>query len=167
MHELSGSTHRLSPRIDITADTASVSPQEFVISMLLASSVEQLLSRVGRALEKFNVRSFPAFTQDKAIAQLKSAKFDSLILDFEDLPFATPILRAMRESKMNRASMIIGIADKPGAAHEAFQCGANLIIPRFQTTDPLTRCLRASYYLVLRNKRASLRFPLDKEVQIL
>ena len=147
-------------------EKAGVPSQEFAVVMLLVSEDDQVLSSLGRALEKFNVRCVAAFSQDQAERQLRASKVDGVILDFDEIALATAVLRMMLESKMNSASMIIATVGTAGAAREAFQRGATLTIPRLQSVDQLTRCLRSSYYLVLRNKRASIRFPLDKEIHI-
>lgn len=142
------------------------SSQEFGIAMLLVCEDGRVLDTLNRALDRFSVKTTLARTLAEARTHLQSRKFDSIVVDFQNAEVATGVLRAMRESKMNTASIIMAIADKSAESQEAFKCGATFTIPRLQTVDQAIRCLRSAYSLVLRNKRTSIRFPLDQEISI-
>jgi hypothetical protein len=67
---------------------------------------------------------------------------------------------------MNHNCTVIAIADDGRSHLEAFKSGANFTIPRVHTGDAALRCMRSSHFLILSNKRASMRFPLNVAASI-
>jgi len=135
--------------------------------MLVICEDPQVLRTLSRALERFNVSAATAEDVVEAQDQLQRGRFDTVIIDFEDPAKAAELLRTMRASKLNRSAMLIAIAESLQSSQEAFRSGATFTIPRLKLLDQAMRCLRSSYFLILRNKRASVRFTLNQDVRIL
>jgi ActR/RegA family two-component response regulator len=127
----------------------------------------QILCVLERALDRLNIQTELALDAEEANQQFASTKFDMAIVDFENTALAASIVNALRSSKMNRDCTVIAIASDAKKHQDAFKCGANFTIPPVHTADAAMRCMRSSYFLMLRNKRASVRFPLEDAVSVL
>ena len=136
------------------------------LSGLVYCGDAQLLCVLERALDRFKLETTLAVDAEEAAEQLGNSKFDVAILDFEDSETASKIVRSLRSSKINRDCTVIAIAGNFEAHKQAFKCGANFTVPRMRTADEATRCIRSSYFLILRNKRASVRFPMDETASV-
>jgi CheY-like chemotaxis protein len=143
------------------------STSDCAISMLIVCEDPQVLRTLSRALDRFNVNTTTAEDALEATDQLQRARFDTVIIDFQQPDKAAELLRTMRASKLNRTAMLIAIAETLPSSQEAFRCGATFTIPRLKFLDQAMRCLRSSYFLILRNKRASVRFSLNDDIRLI
>lgn len=131
------------------------------LSTLLVCDDPQLLKTLNRALAHFDVDTTVATDVDKAQESVLNLKFDSVIVDFKNLDMGCEVLTAARDTKLNGKTMLVAIVDDFARHRAAFDLGANFTIPRMATVDQAMRCLRSSYYMMLRKRRVSMRFPLD------
>ena len=143
-------------------ETKDSAAQTFTLSGLVLSEDTQVLCVLERALDRFKIETTVAIDREEASQQLASSKFDVVIIDFENPESAEATVRELRASKFNRECSVIAIASNFKTHQAAFKCGANFTVPRLRTADEATRCIRSSYFLILRNKRASVRFPLSE-----
>ncbi len=133
---------------------------------LLVSQDMQIVSALSRALDSFDVEPTVAKSMDKAEESIMNAKFDAIIIDLRNRDLGGEVLRAVRSTKLNRRTLIVAIADDYQLHQLAFKGGANFTIPRVSTLDQATRCLRSSYFMMLRQRRSSMRFPVDMPITI-
>jgi DNA-binding NarL/FixJ family response regulator len=143
-----------------------VEQDNFSISWLLVCEDAQVIGTLNRALESYDINTACSMNAMDAEEQLGARRFDAVIIDFSNREMGAQILQTLRKSKRNRNCTVLAIVDDPQTHRKAFQHGANFTIPQLQTVEQARRFLRSTYFLILRNKRASMRFALDESVSV-
>lgn len=125
-------------------------------------SATELLSRVlasfGVAVERFS-------EPEIAVHRLGEQRFDSLIVDFDEPETARRLLQAVLEPKAATKITIALLSDESGV-REVLKAGAKFILPKPLKADDVSASLRAATALLRRERRRSLRVPVQAPVQI-
>lgn len=125
-------------------------------------SATELLSRVlasfGVAVERFS-------EPEIALHRLGEQRFDSLIVDFDEPETARRLLQAVLEPKAATKMTIALLSDESGV-REVLKAGAKFILPKPLKADDVSASLRAATALLRRERRRSLRVPVQAPVEI-
>ncbi len=93
--------------------------------------------------------------------KLCRAKFEGVIVDLEDEEKAIELLRKLREMTSHRGAVAYAIVRDIGQKAEAFQAGANFVFERPLSSALIDRTLKASYPLLVRERRRYFRCPIQ------
>lgn len=125
-------------------------------------SATELLSRVlasfGVAVERFS-------EPEIALHRLGEQRFDSLIVDFDEPETARQLLQAVLEPKA-ATKVTIALLSEESGVREVLKAGAKFILPKPLKADDVSASLRAATALLRRERRRSLRVPVQAPVEI-
>jgi DNA-binding response OmpR family regulator len=117
---------------------------------------EDALRVLRRALEELGIEADLCGDAEQALAAVRQQKYDTLIVDCDDLPGGAELMRSLRRGSSNRAA--IGFAITNGTSvRAAFDLGANFVLEKPIAFDRAIRGLRAAHGLMMRERRRYLR----------
>jgi len=125
-------------------------------------SATELLSRVlasfGVAVERFS-------EPEIALHRLGEQRFDSLIVDFDEPETARRLLQAVLQPKA-ATKITVALLSEESGVREVLKAGAKFILPKPLKADHASASLRAATALLRRERRRSLRVPVQAPVEI-
>jgi DNA-binding response OmpR family regulator len=125
-------------------------------------SATELLSRVlasfGVAVERFS-------EPEIALHRLGEQRFDSLIVDFDEPETARRLLQAVLQPEA-ATKITIALLSEESGVREVLKAGAKFILPKPLKADGVSASLRAATALLRRERRRSLRVPVQAPVEI-
>ena len=125
-------------------------------------SATELLSRVlasfGVAVERFS-------EPEIALHRLGEQRFDSLIVDFDEPETARRLLQAVLQPKA-ATKITVALMSGESGVREVLKAGAKFILPKPLKADGVSASLRAATALLRRERRRSLRVPVQAPVEI-
>ena len=98
---------------------------------------------------------------------LSAAKYEAVLLDFDTVHEATPILTALRQSRSNENAVVFAVATDAALGQIVLENGANLILERPLEPKQIRRALYASYDLMVRERRRYFRCAVDLPVLLI
>jgi hypothetical protein len=137
---------------------------EYVRALLLSDDI-QVIGVLSHASQTMAVHLEPCCDARMAISKLCHSKFEGVMVDLE-LDGALDFLDRVRSLTSNRSAVSFAILGQNLKHADAFQSGANFVIERPLCEDAILRVLKASYPLMIREKRRYFRFPLQVEVGV-
>jgi CheY-like chemotaxis protein len=101
-----------------------------------------------------------------AIGELTSQKFDAVVVDFDDAQRATLVLQNIQLASARNAPVSVALLADPTRVREVFDAGANFVL--FKPVSPFhaEASLRAAVSLIRRERRRSLRVPVQVSVEL-
>jgi CheY-like chemotaxis protein len=120
--------------------------------------LSRVLARFGVAVERFS-------EPEIALHRLGEQRFDSLIVDFDEPETATRLLQAVSQPNAGAQITIALLSDADGD-REVLDAGAKFILHKPVEVDQAAASLRAAIALLRRERRRSLRIPVQAPVQI-
>jgi hypothetical protein len=97
--------------------------------------------------------------------ELSRTKYEALIVDFDTVSQALPIIASVRESRSNKNAVVMAVATTHKQKQEALQEGANFVFERpFEKTE-IRRVLSAAYDLMIGERRRYFRCAADLPVR--
>ncbi len=134
---------------------------------LLLSRDAGILRVMRRLLEAASVHAHVSYSPLLAAAELKRSKFDSVIVDCEDLDRAGDFLDCLRHASSSRRAIAIALLAGPHPLPTAFRLGANFALNKPLCLENAARCLRAARGLILRECQRYHRHPVHLPVSLL
>ncbi len=119
-----------------------------------------------RLLQDTSVHAQVSYSPLQAAAELKRHKFDSVIVDCEDLGPAGEFLHGLRHTSSSRRAIAIALLAGPDTVATAFRLGANFALHKPLSLEHALRCLRAARGLILRECRRYHRHPAQLPVSL-
>ncbi len=113
---------------------------------LLASAFTDESREIG--IEARSVADFDNFSQ-----QLSDAKYDGLVLDFDTVPAAIPVLGSVRKSRPNKDAVVFAVATGADRRDRALQDGAHFLLQRPIDSTEIKRTLHTAYDLMRGERR--------------
>lgn len=101
-----------------------------------------------------------------ASRKLCHAKFEAIVVDFNNPAAALELIRKPREMTSHKGSLVIAVLNSGNQMPSAFRAGASFALVKPLVPAILTRTLRASYPLMVRERRRSYRCPLQIPVEV-
>jgi hypothetical protein len=107
--------------------------------------------------------------EDEAAASeiLSRSKFDALVLDFDNVSTADPLVKSLRESPSNKNATLFAAATYGAAKQKAFDHGTSFIFERPFASEQIRLVLRTAYAQMLRERRKYFRLAVELNVSII
>ena len=123
------------------------------IRVLLVSRDDQIIKSLSQLMEQSEIHVEVMATADSAIRELCRNKYEAVVVDCQDQQNSLAFLRKQRATTSNRTAVVWGIVNSDKEMSEAFRAGANFVVGRPLSQSMLGRTLKASYPLMIREKR--------------
>jgi ActR/RegA family two-component response regulator len=101
---------------------------------------------------------------EQALAQAKRKKFDTVIVDCDDVDGGLGLLKALHDGASSRRSIAIAILNRVTSMHDAFALGAHFVLEKPIAPDRALRSFRAAKGLMLAERRRYFRQPMQTTV---
>jgi CheY-like chemotaxis protein len=123
------------------------------LEALVLSRDPQVLDTVGRVLDDANIELQVCSTADEALHVLDQRKYDTLMVDCDDVPGALDVLRQLRKGKANKSCIAFALVNGRTTVSIAFEMGANFALDKPVSAERVTRSVKAAQGLILRERR--------------
>lgn len=124
-----------------------------------ANLLTLILTELGMASEQTQSIS-------RGLELLESEHFDAIVLDYQADQSSEEFLARLRQSKKNRASMLIAVVDGDFNARPVFGLGANFVLYRPLSSERTRISLRAARGLMRRERRRAPRTPVSSRANV-
>ena len=124
-----------------------------------ASLLTLILTELGMATEH-------TASVTRGLELIESDPFDAIVLDYQADQSSEEFLARLRQSKKNRASMLIAIVDSEFNARPVFGLGANFVLYRPLSSERTRISLRAARGLMRRERRRAPRTPVNSNANV-
>jgi len=118
------------------------------------------------ALERISVRLQICEAAQPASDLLAKCKFDAVIIDCDDLPKGSDLLRNLRHTQSNAKSVSFAVVNGKTTTQQAFQWGANFVLQKPLSALHASRCFNAALNFMVRECRRYFRYPVDMPLRI-
>jgi len=132
---------------------------------LLFSKDEQAIEILTRVLSGLDVGVVCCEYADAA-RQLSEQKPDAVLVDFDSAEEATSTLQSLSQTSFANRSITVALLSDKAALRQVLGQGANFVIYKPVTEGQVAASLRAALTVIKRERRRSLRVPLQVPVQI-
>jgi CheY-like chemotaxis protein len=102
----------------------------------------------------------------EAIRELSEQKFDAVVVDFDDPARALLILQNAYPSSPRKSTVTVALLRDQGKVRTAFGAGAHFVLYKPISPEHAQASLRAATVLIRRERRRSLRVPVQVPVQL-
>ena len=136
------------------------------VRVLLVSGDIQTVATLGHLMEREGMQVEACSHSASAIRKLGECKFEAVVLDFNERAEALELLKESRKMTFNKAAVVIALLNDHHEMPSAFRGGASFVLVRPLSGMVLMQTLRASYPLMVREKRRFFRCPLQVPTHI-
>src|SRR5579863_4282314 len=143
-----------------------MSPKETVVRVLLMSTDIQVIDTLCHFMEQMAMHVEVCSDTNSAARKLCHAKFEALVVDFANPEEALELIKKPREMTSHKGVLVLAILNSSNEMPSAFRGGASFALVKPLIPAALMRTLRASYPLMVREKRRYYRCPLQIPVNI-
>jgi len=133
---------------------------------LLLSRDPDVVRVFRRALDDLAVEVEVCPRAEMAKNQLTTSKFDSVILDCDDIAMADEVLCSLQTASSNRRAIALALVNGITSMREAFAMGAHFVLEKPLTFERANRATRAAVGLMLSEQRRYFRCPLQIKVSL-
>jgi CheY-like chemotaxis protein len=132
---------------------------------LLVSTDDEVAAVLEPVLSGFGL-SLRACGHLEAIRELTDQRFDAVIVDFDDLPGAMALLQNACLTPRRDGTVTVALLRDPRKVRNAFGAGAHFVLYKPVSAEQAQASLRAATVLIKRERRRSLRVPLQVPAQL-
>ena len=125
------------------------------VRVLLVSGDIQTIDTLCEFMEKLAMHVEVCSDIASAAGKLCHSKFDGVIVDFHDRAEALELLKKQREMTSYKSAVAIALLKNSDEMPSAFRAGASFVLVRPLSPTVLMRTLKASYPLMVRERRRS------------
>jgi CheY-like chemotaxis protein len=125
------------------------------LTSLVVCSDESTAQVLRRILEDLGIAVEHCQEASEAEAKLAQTRFDSVVVDCENEPVATEILRQARLSPANASTLAVAIAGKENDVRQMFALGINFVLYKPVSEERAASSFRAAHSLMTRERRRS------------
>jgi DNA-binding response OmpR family regulator len=143
-----------------------VTTKSIGVRVLLVSDDIQTVDTMCHYMEQMTMHVEVCSDITLAARKLCHAKFEAIVVDFKNPAAALELIKKTREMTSHKGSVIIAVLDKSNGMPSVFRAGASFALVKPLLPAILMRTLRASYPLMVRERRRSYRCPLQVQVQV-
>lgn len=101
-----------------------------------------------------------------AIGELGALRYDALLVDFDDPQRALLVLQSASVASPRNGMLAIALLRDPGMVRQVFGAGANFVLYKPISPEQAQSSLRAATALIRRERRRSLRVPVQVPVEL-
>ena len=132
---------------------------------LLVSADDEVAAVLEPVLSGFGL-SLRSCGHLEAIRELTEQRFDAVIVDFDDLPGAISVLENARLTPRRDGTVTVALLRDRSQVRNVFGAGAHFILYKPVSAEQAQSSLRAAAVLIKRERRRSLRVPLQVPAQL-
>lgn len=125
----------------------------FDINALILCEDTHFLKTLERVLASLGVRSECTADYATPLTAIEQRKTDIVVLDWREIPNVGEVLDTVRQSKMNKECVLIGIASDLVDLRQAFSAGVQYLIHKPASVVQIARCLHAAHAAVIVKRR--------------
>src|SRR5215468_5210273 len=123
------------------------------LEALLLSRDPQVLKTLGKVLDEANIDLQTCSNAEDALQILNRHKYDTFVVDCDDIPAASLVLEQLRKGKSNKSCIAFALVNGKTTIQQAFEMGANFVLDKPISMDRATRSVRAAQGLIMRERR--------------
>lgn len=131
----------------------------FDINALILCNDSHFLGTMERVLARLGVRSERCPDYAAALTGLEDQRIDTVVVDWQEILNLGEFLETVRESKINKDCLLIGIASDLLDLRQAFSAGVQFLIHKPASVVQIARCLQAAHSAVIVKRRRQHRSP--------
>jgi len=120
---------------------------------LVVTPDRSLLSTFAELSRELGIEAQSSSSTDGMPDELKRAKYEAILLDFDRVPDASDILASLRENPSSKTTVIFALVSDAKQRQAVLERGANLLFERPIEPNQIRRGLRAAYDLMARERR--------------
>jgi DNA-binding response OmpR family regulator len=136
------------------------------VRVLLVSDDIETIDTLCHYMEQMTMHVEVCSDITSAARKLCHAKFEAIVVDFNNPAAALDLIKKPREMTSHKGSVVIAVLNSSNEMPSAFRAGASFALVKPLLPAILMRTLRASYPLMVRERRRSYRCPLQISVQV-
>jgi DNA-binding response OmpR family regulator len=143
-----------------------LSEHAIAVKVLLVSQDLPTIETLCRFMEQAGMYVEVSSDTTSASRKLWRSKFEGVIIDFKARTQALELLTKLHKMTSHGGAVVLAILDRNGDVPSTFRSGANFILERPFASKILVPTLRASYSLMLQERRRYFRFPVQIPVHL-
>jgi DNA-binding response OmpR family regulator len=136
------------------------------VRVLLVSTDIEIIDTLSHFMEQMAMHVEVCSDISSAARKLCHSQFEALVVDFKNPAEALELIKKPREMTSHKGAVVLAILNNSNEMPSAFRGGASFALVRPLIPAILLRTLRASYPLMVRERRRSYRCPLQIAVNI-
>jgi len=136
------------------------------VRVLLVSDDIQIIDNLCHCMEQMAMHVDVCSDIASATRKLCHSKFEALVVDLKDAARALELIKKPREMTSHKGVVVLAILNSSTEMPSAFRAGASFALVKPFPPGVLARTLRASYPLMVRERRRSYRCPLQIPVHV-
>jgi CheY-like chemotaxis protein len=123
------------------------------LEALVLSRDPEVLKTVGGVLDDANIDARVCSSADDAAEILHGHKYDTFVVDCDDVPGAVDVLQQLRKKTSNKSLIVFALVNGRTTVREAFEMGANFALDKPVSPERVMRSVRAARGLIMRERR--------------
>jgi DNA-binding response OmpR family regulator len=123
------------------------------LQALLLSRDPEVHRTIRRVLDAANIDLDLCNNADQARHILMRRKYDAVMVDCDDIPDGSLVLRELRQGKSNKSCIAFALVNGRTNVQQAFEMGANFVLDKPISVERATRGVRAAQGLIMRERR--------------
>jgi CheY-like chemotaxis protein len=136
------------------------------VRVLLVSDDIEIIDTLCQNMEQMAMHVEVCTDMGLASRKLCHAKFEAVVVDLNNTGERLEFIKKPREMTSHKGAVVLAILNNGNEMPSAFQAGANFVLVKPLLPALVTRTLRASYPLMVRERRRYYRCPLQIPVGI-
>jgi DNA-binding response OmpR family regulator len=136
-----------------------------IFHALLLLTDEGAAEVLQHVLADYQVESEHCLDLDAAALKLAEQRFDAVVVDVDE-PNASDVLARVRRSALSKNAITISLVSDPSLVRPAFGMGANFVLYKPVSPEPVRSSLLAVIALLKRERRRSFRVPVQLPVTL-
>lgn len=133
------------------------------VRLMLVSGDIQIIETICRMAQAMAIHIEPCCDADSAMRKLCHEKYEGVAIDL-DLEGGVELLKKIRSLTSNKSALTFAILRTGGTSHERFFTAANFVLERPIQPGVIFHVLKASYPMMVREKRRYFRCPVQMSV---
>jgi CheY-like chemotaxis protein len=136
------------------------------VRVLLVSDDIQIIDTLCQIMEQMAMHVEVCSDLGSASRKLCHGKFEAVMVDFNNKAEGLEFIKKPREMTSHKGAVVLAILNSNNEMPSAFRAGANFVLVKPLLPALLMRTLRASYPLMVRERRRYYRCPLQIPIRV-
>jgi len=155
------------PDLEHSLDGRKETVLRHAIRALMVTSDSALLTTFAEISKEIGIEAQASVARRGIPEELSDAKYEAVLLDFDTVPEAMPILAAVRQSHSNENAVVFAVASDAAQGQAVLEKGANVVVERPVEPKRIRRALYAGYDLMVRERRRYFRCAVELPVLLI
>src|SRR5215470_16526277 len=123
------------------------------LEALLLTSDPQVTKTLHRVMNEANIDLEVCSNAEDALEILNRHKYDTFMVDCDDVPAAPMVLQQLRKGKSNKSCIAFALVNGRTSVRQAFEMGANFVLDKPVSVERAMRSVKAAHGLIMRERR--------------